>query len=448
MHHDIHGLPISTASAAAAAAFDRTVFGYLKYRADVAARLSDLLTADGEFALAHCLKGYFAMLSYKQANVPMAIEAARTAQRFAATASPREQAHIAALDAWIAGDLDRALGIWEQILTEHPHDVLAFRLAHFNNFWLGRPREMLASVARVKPKWSPALAAYGTVLSCHCFAAEECGDYAAAEPSGRAAIEIDPGDVWGTHAVAHIMEMQGRHAEGIAWLDELERHWDGGNNLLHHLWWHRALFHLERGDYDAVLDLYDQRFRNLTSPLTQAQPDLYIDVQNAASMLFRLELLGIDVGSRWSEIADKAEARTGDCLSAFTLPHWMMALAAAGRDEAARRMLDGMRAFGRGEGTVQRIVRDVALPVSEAAAAHGRGDFARALELMRPVLPDMHQLGGSHAQQGVLMQLFLDAAIKADCADDVRLILNHAQRAGFEPAKRAGFAQAARQFAH
>ena len=208
--------------------------------------------------------------------------------------------------------------------------MIAFRLAHFNNFWLGRPGEMRASVERVKPKWDRDLPGYGMVLSCHCFSLEECGDYAGAEPSGRAAIAIDPGDIWGTHAVAHIMEMQGRHAEGIAWLDELERHWDGGNNLLHHLWWHRALFHLERREFDAVLDLYDRRFRNFASPLTQAQPDLYIDVQNAASMLFRLELAGIDVGNRWSEIADKAEARIGDCLSAFTLPHWMMALAAGG----------------------------------------------------------------------------------------------------------------------
>ena len=321
MHQDIHGLPISTGSAQGAAAFDRTLMGYLKYRADVSARLAELFKADPEFGLAYCLKGYFAMLSYKQANVPMAVEAANAARRLVANATPREQAHVAALDAWIAGDLDRALAIWEEVLSAHPHDVLAFRLAHFNNFWLGRPAEMRASVERIKPKWSRDLPGYGTILSCHCFSHEECGDYATAEPSGRAAIEIDPGDVWGTHAVAHVMEMQGRHAEGIAWLDELERHWEGGSNLLHHLWWHRALFHLERREFEAVLDLYDRRFRNLNAALTQAQPDLYIDVQNAASMLFRLERLGIDVGGRWGEIADRAEARVGDCLSAFTLPH-------------------------------------------------------------------------------------------------------------------------------
>ena len=448
MRHDIHGLPIATASDEAAAAFDHALSGYVKYRADAAARLAALLAADGEFALAHCLKGYFAMLSYKQANVPMAIEAAATARRLAASATDREKTHVAALEAWIAGDLDRALGAWEQILAGHPHDVLAFRLAHFNNFWLGRPGAMRVSVERVLPKWSSELAGYGTVLSCHCFALEECDDYAAAEPSGRAAIAIDPGDVWGTHAVAHIMEMQGRHREGIAWLDELERHWEGGNNLLHHLWWHRALFHLERRELDAVLDLYDRRFRNLQSPLTKALPDLYIDIQNAASMLCRLELLGIDVGDRWGEIADRAEARLGDCLSAFTLPHWMMALAATGREQAAGRMLAAMRTEAAGEGTVREIVGQVALPVCEAVLAHRHGDYAQAVALVRPVLDDMYRLGGSHAQQDVLMQLFLDAAVQADCADDVRLILRQAGRADADLAQRVGYAQAVRQFLH
>ena len=447
MHHDIHGLPISTASADAASAFDRTVLGYLKYRADLPVRLGEVLAADGEFGLAHCLKGYFALLSYKQANMPVAVEAANAARRLTARATPRERAHVAALEAWIGGDLDRALALWEQTLSEHPLDVLAFRLAHFNNFWLGRPGEMRASVDRVLPKWGRDLPGYGTILSCHCFSHEECGDYAAAEPSGRAAIAIDPGDIWGTHAVAHIMEMQGRHAEGIAWLDELERHWQGGNNLLHHLWWHRALFHLERRELDAVLDLYDKRFRNLAAPLTQAQPDLYIDVQNAASMLFRLELLGVDVGGRWNEIADKAEARIGDCLSAFTLPHWMMALAAAGREQSAQRMLGGMRAFATGEGTVARIVSRVALPVCEAVLAHRRGEHAQAVGRMRLVLDDMHQLGGSHAQQDVLLQLYFDSAVKAGRGEDVRAVLARAARDA-PLSGRVGYAEAARQYMH
>jgi hypothetical protein len=444
---DIHGLPISTASTEAAAAFDRTMMGYVKYRAETPDHLQATLAADPDFGLAHCLKGYFAMLSYKQANLPAAVEAARTAQRLTATATARERAHVAALDAWISGDLDRTLAVWEAILAEHPTDVLAVRLAHFVNFWLGRPAEMRASIDRVFSKWGREYAGFATVLSCRCFALEECGDYAAAEPTGRAALEIDPGDIWGTHALAHVMEMQGRQEEGIAFLERLEPNWTGGNNLLHHLWWHRALFHFERREFDAVLDLYDRRFRNLASPLTRTQPDLYIDVQNAASMLFRLERQGIEPGDRWTEIADLAEQRLGDCLSAFTLPHWMMALAAAGRDEAAHRMLTGIREFGEGEGTVQRIVRDIARPICEAVLAHHHGEHATAVDLMRPVLPAMHELGGSHAQQDVLEQLFLDAAVRAGRAEDVRLLLARvASRHPLAPERRVGYAEAAGRF--
>ena len=445
MPHGIHGLVITTASADAAAAFDRTLVGYLKYRVDAAEHLAAALSADPEFGLAHCLKGYFAMLSYKQANVAAA--AAAAARAGAARATARERAHVDALDAWIAGDLDGAIATWEAILERHPTDLLALRLAHFNNFWLGRPQDMLASVERVHPRWGRDLPNYGTVLSCRCFANEECGNYAAAEPDGRAAIELDPGDLWGTHAVAHIMEMQGRHAEGIAWLDGLERHWAGGNNFLHHLWWHRAMFHLERREFDAVLELYDLRFRNLESPVTRAQPDLYIHVQNAASMLFRLERQDVAVGDRWTELADKAEERLGDCLSAFTLPHWMMALAATGRYDAGLRMLETMREYGRGVQTTTPVVGRIALPVCEAVLEHRHGAHARAVDLMNPVLDEMHRLGGSHAQQDVLEQFFLDCAVKAGRADGVqRMLARVAVQHPVPPERRLGYAGAAQRF--
>ena len=271
--------------------------------------------------------------------------------------------------------------------------------------------------------------------------------YAAAEPAGRRAIELDPGDMWAAHAVAHVMEMQGRRGEGIDWLSGLAPNWEGGNNLQHHLWWHCALYRLERGETAEVLELYDRRFRNLNSPLTRAQPDVYIDVQNAASMLFRLQRLGVEVGDRWHELADKAEARIGDCASAFTLPHWMMALAATGRAEAAGRMLEAMRAYANGGGTVAGLVRECAIPVAEAVWAHGQGRYAEAVEAMRPALGGMYRLGGSHAQQDVLEQLFLDAALCAGSTGDVRTILERvAGRRALPPARWAGWREAAEHY--
>jgi tetratricopeptide (TPR) repeat protein len=400
---DVHGLALGTASAAAAEAFNRTLQSYLGYRADATAHAKAVLEADEAFALGHCLMGYLMMLAYNRNHVGLAANAQREAARLAARATPREQGHVEALGRWAAGDVDGALRRWEALLGEHPTDVLALRLAHFNYFWTGRVQEMRASIERVAPRWSDAMAGYPTLLSCLAFGLEECGEYAAAERAGRRAVELDPGDVWGTHAVAHVLEMQGRRDEGIAWLAGLETHWTGKSGIVHHLWWHRALFHLARGETDAVLELYDRRFRDLASPLVAAMPDLYIDVQNAASMLLRLELRGVDAGGRWAELAEKAEKRIGDCLSMFTLPHWMMALAACGRYRAAEAMLKAMRE------DANPVVREVALPVCEAVLAHRRGEHAKAVALMAPVMPRLQELGGSHAQRGVLRELFADA---------------------------------------
>jgi hypothetical protein len=63
------------------------------------------------------------------------------------------------------------------------------------------------------------------------------------------------------------------------------------------------------------------------------------------------------------------------------------------------------------------------MPVSEAVLAHRRGEYTRAVDLMKPILDGMYRLGGSHAQQDVPAQVFLDSAIKANRGDDVRLIL-------------------------
>jgi tetratricopeptide (TPR) repeat protein len=450
MQQDAQGHAISTDSAEAARAFDHTVAGYLRYRLDTAQRLQALLAADPEFGMAQALKAAFLLLGYKHAFIPMAKEAIAAAARLTARATPREQAHVAALAAWAEGEMDRALSAWEGILAGHPRDILAFRLHHFCSFWLGRPEAMLASVEGVLPRWDRDLPGYGSVLACRSFANEECGNYTVAEAAGRDAIALDPGDLWAAHAVAHVLEMQGRRSEGIAWITGLEAHWDGGNNLMHHLWWHRAMYHLEHRDFDTVLGLYDTRFRNLGSAVTQAQPDLYIDAQNAASMLFRLSLHGVPAGTRWEELADKAEARIGDTLSAFTLPHWMMALCGAGRWAAAERMLAAMREAARSNaGTNAPLIARYALPVSEAVLRHARGDFAGAVAVMRPALNGMYRLGGSHAQQDVLEQLFLHAAMQAGLTADMRMLLERvAGRHPVPPERRVGYAEAARSVAH
>ena len=441
-HRTAQGLGLTAASAAAAGAFDHLVEGFLKYRLDAPLRLKALLALDPDAPMAHVLKGSFAMLAYKASAVPAALAAADKAATLAA--NPREQAHIAALRAWAAEDVDRALALWAGIVAEHPHDLVAFRFHHFAAFWMGRAAEMRDVAERAHARWDAGMPGHGNMLSCRAFAAEECGDYATAELSGRAAVALDPADLWAIHAVAHTLEMQGRRHEGVAWVDGLRPHFAGTNNIQHHVLWHQALYHLELGNHAAVLRLYDEGFRDLESPVTQMQPDLYIDCQNAASMLWRLQRQGVEVGQRWVELADKAEARIGDNLSIFTLPHWMMALVATGRFDAAARMLEAMRG-----GSAGSALRDAALPVCEAILRHGQGDAAGAVAAMRPALGGIYRLGGSHAQQDVLEQFFLTAARDAGDEGAQRLLLERvAGRHPVPPARRVGYAEAARRVRH
>ncbi len=234
---------------------------------------------------------------------------------------------------------------------------------------------------------APSLPGWPALLACRCFAHEEMGNYAVAEAAGREAIALAPGDLWAAHGVAHVLEMQGRRDEGIAWLAGLEPHWEGGNNLKHHLWWHRGLYHFERREFAEVLSLYDRNFRDLASPLTQAQPDIYIDVQNAASMLFRLERQGVDVGNRWNELADKAEGahrRLPVHLYAPALddgPDGRRPLGRRGAyDRRHARICGGRRWHGRAAGARLRASdrRGAARPRQGRSRARLRPDAARA----------------------------------------------------------------------
>ena len=108
---------------------------------------------------------------------------------------------------------------------------------------------------------------------------------------------------------------------------------------------------------------------------------------------------------------------------------------------------EGMRAFASNRGTLAPIVRDYALPISQAVCAHRAGNHAEAVALMRPALGGMWRLGGSHAQQDVLEQVFLDAAARAGQTDDVRLVLERAAGRRAIPLERmVGWHEAAHQF--
>jgi hypothetical protein len=208
--------------------------------------------------------------------------------------------------------------------------------------------------------------------------------------------------------------MQGRQREGIEWVTQLDRNWGDCHNFVFHILWHRALFHFDLEEYDRVLDFYDREVR-------KEQTDDYLDITNAVALLWRLELVGVDVGDRWQELAERSAAHVGDHMLVFADVHYAMALAAADRPGAAR-MLDSARRFATEDrGTEAAVMRDVGLALAQAGLAWRDADFGRVVDLIWPVRSRIRGIGGSHAQRDIFEQTLLAAAIKAG-----RLPLAHA----------------------
>lgn len=406
MHNDDRGLTLTTESAEAAAHYNETMRQYFEYRTSAGACLKQTLAADPEFVMGHCLKGYFLTLFGTVQTHDAVRKSLSAAQAGIDRVTWREAAHIKALEAWLGGDLNKTCAILDEILVEHPTDLLALKLHHFNAFWMGRSFHLRDTVAGAYAAWDEQIPGYGYVLGMLSFGLEECGEYDRAERLGRESVALNPEDLWGIHAVAHVLEMQGRLRDGMEWLDYPADAWEDRNPFKEHLWWHAALFPLESGDYDRVLALYDRSVR-------PDQSDFYLDIQNAASMLLRLELCGIDVGDRWRELADVAETKLDDHVLGFTEMNCMMALAADGRDAAADRLEASLAAFSNApNNSTAATVEPAVLPLCRAVRDFAAGDYGCVVDTILPLRYQIQQVGGSHAQRDIFMQILIEAALR------------------------------------
>ncbi len=272
-------------------------------------------------------------------------------------------------------------------------------------FYTGRSNVLRATAASVLGAWDESMPQYGCVEGMYAYALEECGDYVEAEKWGRRATERNPGDLWAVHSVAHVLEMQGRCAEGAKWLQRPPGNWADKNPFKAHVWWHDALFALALGDTDRVLSIYDNELVSVNS-------DQNVDVSNQAALLKRLEMQGVDVGDRWEALAEHSEKRMDDHMLPFRDAHYCLALAAAGRLDAARRHVDLMRAFADSTaGWRADSTRDVLLPLCEGIIAHEAGEHDMALDKIWPIRNEFIAIGGSHAQRDLFAQVLCDAAV-------------------------------------
>lgn len=402
--NDMMGHALSGADADTLALYDSALRGLQRFVGDPVGDLDRALALRPDFVMAHVLKGYLFGLSTEAAATDVARACWDACRSLPATA--REQRHRAALGALARGGWHEAGALLEDLSIDEPRDALALQAGHQIDFFTGNARLLRDRIARALPRWDPSMPGYHAILGMHAFGLEETGDYGRAERDGRRAVELEPRDGWAQHAVAHVMEMQCRQRDGIAWMRGNQESWTRESFLQVHNWWHLALYHFELGEPDAVLALYD-------GPIYGAGSTLALNMVDASAILWRLQLGGVDVGDRWTVLADNWAPHADTAHYAFNDAHAMMAFAGAGRPDLAARLVEAQRAAIDGGGDNAAFTRDVGGPVARAILAFADGDHAETVRLLKPIRGIAHRFGGSHAQRDVIDLTLIEAAFRS-----------------------------------
>jgi len=425
---DARGNLLGTDSADARDAAETALWRMMSFYDPPLPDLDRAIAADPHWPLPHVMKAGF-LLSLTEASL---LSEARAHQERALLLLPgapaRERAHWEATQRVLEGRWHDACALWDEWLLEHPRDALALQWAHLWDFYRGDLINLRLRPARALPEWDEADPLYPHVLALHAFGLEENHLQAQAEEAGRRALALDARSPWAIHAVAHVMEMQGRFDDGAAWLRQHQGAWAEGNGYACHLWWHLALFRLEGLDHPGVLRLVDAHLAGEALQVTLQRVD-------AAAMLWRLHLLGLDVRERCAELVanwDLADDSAG--YYAFNDVHALAAMLGAGDTARAERWVArcAQRALAADDAprSNHTMAREVGAPLMRALLAYTRGDAAAAASALYAVRAKAQRFGGSHAQRDLIDQTVL-AAAAADPASRTlgRAVLNERRTA-------------------
>jgi tetratricopeptide (TPR) repeat protein len=409
MIRDARDVPLSSASPAALAGYERALAQFQSYVGDPVATLDATLAEAPDFTLGHLFKALALFTFGEKQFVPAAAASLEQATRRLAGATDRERTLAAGMQRFLDGDWDGGCRELDRVLAEHPRDALALQVAHLMDFYRGDALNLRNRVSRVLPHWDASVPGYSYVLGMHAFGLEEMNQYPEAEAAGRGALALQPKDGWAVHAVTHVMEMQGRIDEGLTWLQSREQDWAPDNGFAFHNWWHLALFHLDSAGYPAALDLYDRAIH--------PEPAQFVlPLVDATALLWRLHLEGVEVGARFDAVADEWQARQekDHGFYAFNDFHAMLAYAATGREAAMARQLDQLSAAAGQAGSNGMMSREVGLPLARGIAAFARGQHGAAIEAIAPARDGAHRFGGSHAQRDLITLTLIEAALRGN----------------------------------
>ncbi|XP_023215212.1 tetratricopeptide repeat protein 38-like, partial [Centruroides sculpturatus] len=229
--------------------------------------------------------------------------------------------------------------------------------------------------------------------------------YRKAETMAITGLEMNSKDAWATHTLAHVYEMEGRVTDGISLFSSTESDWVSCGMLATHNFWHWCLCYIEKGEYELAFDIFDREISKRMKAGTM------LNIVDATSLLYRLELEGCNVKDRWNEVHNICAPHIEDHLLAFNDIHLLMSCLGGKQEESLQKFLDTIE-LGRSN-KVYNNTWNIQEKLCKAFAAYNDGDYETTVNLLHPIRYEIFKIGGSHAQRDVLNLLLISAAIKS-----------------------------------
>lgn len=402
---DRFGAPVSHGNQADIDIFGEAAEQMLGYAPDPLGMIQGLLDQSPDFIMARCFLAGIYLVSSDKRRQPLLREQFDILRMQRAHANDRERHHIDAICLWLDGAFYAASQTYADILNDYPRDIVALQFGHQTDFLLGHVSSTRDRPARAAGSWSAVDPQYSYILGMQAFGLEEAGHYNQARALAERAVAMNAKDTWSVHALAHCLEMQGEVDQGINFMTECEAHWGHDNYMSIHNRWHLSLYHIERCAFDRVLALHDRHMQ--VTPKSEL-----MDMHDSAALLWRLGLDGVDVGQRWSAVADRYAEVVDQAYMAFTDMHAMMSFAATGREAEAAAQIAALEFAAKGTSTSADVIRIAGLPLVKGFQAFGRAEYGLAKQLLSRARHNSHLIGGSVAQRDVINLTLIEAAIR------------------------------------
>jgi hypothetical protein len=411
---DAQGLSL-TGPRAAVADYDRAISHLVRFQPEVVGAARD--SAAGGCVMGRLLDAYLGLMSTEESAVGAAREALGPYAAADADESalwPRERAHLAAARRWTGGDMAGAGALLGAISIEYPTDLLALFAGHQIDFFRGDAVNLRDRIGRALGAWRGEDPRTGFLHGMYAFGLEECNQYGQAADAGSRAVEANPDDVWGIHAVVHTYEMRGDIPQGVCFMRDRHADWAAGNFLNVHNAWHYALYLLQAGDTVGALGVYDTVLHHGQSG------DVALELLDATALLWRLHLEGTPPGDRWQPLAEAWTRILAPGFYPFNDMHAIMAFVGTGELDRAREVVQALeRVVGEGDPKTTGWVMTsaVGLPVCRGLLEFGAGRYDLVVGELMPIRTRVHEFGGSHAQRDAVERTLLEAAIRAGRTD-------------------------------